>query len=77
MEGSQHHKNNEKKEKKFIIFSVPFYIVQINVNITFTIHKLSSSTEEKIINLAIKVHLDDKLLKAGCTFKTLHLLRGL
>tara|TARA_B100000945_G_scaffold301500_1_gene284323 strand:- start:584 stop:808 length:225 start_codon:yes stop_codon:yes gene_type:complete len=72
MEGSQHHKNNEKKEKKYIIFSVPFNIVQINVNITFPIQKLSSSTEEKIINPAIKVHLDGNLLKAGRTFKTLH-----
>ncbi|ABM76139.1 Hypothetical protein NATL1_15821 [Prochlorococcus marinus str. NATL1A] len=69
MEEFQHKKNNEKKEKEFKTFSVPFDIVQNNINITFPNHKFSTLSEEQIINQAIKFHLDGNLSQASICYK--------
>ena len=69
MEQFQHKKNNEKKEKEFKTFSVPFDIVQNNINITFPNHKFSTLSEEQIINQAIKFHLDGNLSQASICYK--------
>ncbi len=69
MEESQHQKNNEMKEKEFKTFSVPFNMVQNYVNITLPTHKISYTSEELIINQAIKLHLDGNLLQASICYK--------
>tara|TARA_Y100001968_G_scaffold322793_1_gene359488 strand:+ start:3598 stop:5430 length:1833 start_codon:yes stop_codon:yes gene_type:complete len=62
MEGSYKEKQNKKKLNDQKTFTVPYQLVRNQENVTNTINKLS---KEKIINQAIKFHLEGNIQEAS------------